>query len=207
MITVLFMLCFSSIAMAQSQEKREYVGKAEATREAGMVFWRLVNQAGEEVELLGAPYEFEEKNKKASACIENAVENDKQIRITGIWKKDGNVMLLDAATAICQPINSAKDCPDKVVGTKTLTGVYNGVECGDFCYILLKISDNKDFSGYADEDEVEKLFGNKQGKKVSATFEMRQMWTNEGGPEDDRPDAPGWCSVEPVFKTGKVISK
>ena len=194
-------------AAVYGEGKREYVGKPEATREAGMVFWRLVNPAGVELELLGAPYEFEEKNKKAAACIENAIENDGQVRISGNWKKDGEAFLLDAETAVCLPVKGKTDCPDKVVETVTLNGRYDGIECGDFCYMYLRLPDNDEFSALADETEVERLFGKKKGVKVSATFELQQMWWSEGGPEDTDPNSPGWCDISPVFKNGKILGK
>lgn len=199
-------VCMTPAAQAQSEQKREYVGRAESVREAGMIFWRLVNHADEEIELLGAPYEFQDGNKKAADCIELSIEKDKQIRITGVWKRDRDAWLLDASTAVCVPVNSPKDCPDKVMGTITRTGINAGVECGEDCFITLQLANGKEFSAYAEVDVAQKLFGMETGNKVSAEFEMRQMWKEDDGIDDGRPDE-GWCEISPVLKAGKVLTK
>lgn len=78
---------------AGGQQKREIVGTAEAVKEAGMVFWRLVDRAGQKIDLPGAPYEFEGDNPMAASCIEQSVDKGGQIRLTGVWKKDGEATL------------------------------------------------------------------------------------------------------------------
>lgn len=185
--------------------KHVYIGTPTVDREAGMQFWMLT-LPGEEKELLGAPYEFQEKNSTAASCIEKAIEKEQQIRISGTWIKEDGEEYLDITTAICQPIRSSADCPDKVIATRTIEGIYKGVECGDSCYLGLKLGKDKTILMYADEDEVAKLFGEKPGKKVSVTYTLEQMWMKENI-EDERPDAPGWCQIAEVFKTGKILGK
>ena len=195
--------CISFSASQSSGKKMEFIGTPTRDREAGMVFYKLLNRSDKEIALLGAPYEYE-KNQKTGDCIENAIDNQQQIFFTGIWKKEGNVDLLDASTATCKPIIKSADCPEKVLSENIVEGVYGGVECGDLCFISLKLKNKKEFSVLAEQDDVEKLFGSQTGKKVSVTYTTEIKWMDDGV-EDPKTGLSGWCDIVSVFKTCKVL--
>jgi hypothetical protein len=90
-------------------------------------------------------------------------------------------------------------CPTKVLLTKTIEGIYQGIYCGDECFPSIKQSDGKEFVFICDEDVAESFFG-EEGNTVSLTYELTQMMLNYNQSESI-------CVREPVCKSGKILSK
>lgn len=72
-------------------------------------------------------------------------------------------------------------CPEKVLDTGQVEGVYQGTECGDFCHSFIRLDNGEDFVMMCGEEMAEKFFG-RSGQRVVATFEIQQFW-NEFGNE------------------------
>ena len=86
-------------------------------------------------------------------------------------------------------------CPDKVLGKETVTGVYQGTECGDFCYSTIRLGNGEELTFLCGEDNAVQFFG-QQGSHVRASLELLQFW-NELGNE---------CTRQYVCKEGEVIN-
>lgn len=112
------------------------------------------------------------------------------------------VFFVSAGAVFAAPTSA--DCPRKVLETKTIEGIYQGADCGDSCYVFLKLDNGEDFSAYADPDEVEKIFGTTPGKRVSVTYSVEQTWYYDNV-EETNPNGPGQCGKGDFFKSGKVL--
>lgn len=86
-------------------------------------------------------------------------------------------------------------CPEKVLDTGQIEGIYQGTECGDFCHSIIKLDNGEDFVMMCGEEMAEKFFG-KSGQRVAAAFEIQQFW-NEFGSE---------CLRTEVCTTGRKIN-
>lgn len=86
-------------------------------------------------------------------------------------------------------------CPDKILGTDTVQGIYQGNECGDMCYSTIKLDTGENFTFIQGEDDS-RIFGD-VGNRVEVTVNIEQFW-NEYGQQCDRTE---------VFKSGKIIKK
>lgn len=86
-------------------------------------------------------------------------------------------------------------CPEKVLDTNQIEGIYQGVECGgDFCYASLTLDNGDDFILMCGEEQGEDLFG-LVGNRVSVTYEIQQFWNEPGG----------MCSREEVVTDGRIL--
>ncbi|WP_298996737.1 lysozyme inhibitor LprI family protein [uncultured Desulfovibrio sp.] len=86
-------------------------------------------------------------------------------------------------------------CPDKVLGTEAVEGVYLGTACEDFCYSTIRLRNGEDLTFLCGEDNAAKFFGQK-GAHVKAALELQQFW-NELGNE---------CSRQYVCKDGGPLT-
>jgi TPR repeat protein len=87
-------------------------------------------------------------------------------------------------------------CPDKVLNTGTIEGIFLGVECIDMCYGAVKLPSGENFVLLMDEDEAEKVFGKGTGQKVSITYNVEQFWNEYGE----------ICSRLEAFASGKLLT-
>ncbi len=87
-------------------------------------------------------------------------------------------------------------CPDKVLDSGTIEGIFLGVECGDYCHATIKLPNGEEFSLFANEETTEKAFGKGTGQKVSVTYELRQYWEGEGM----------YCNRAEFFASGKLLA-
>jgi hypothetical protein len=85
-------------------------------------------------------------------------------------------------------------CPEKILSTGSVEGVYQGNDCGDYCYSTLTLDDDTSFSFMCGEDESKKFF-EQPGKRVSVTYEVRQFWS----------EFAEQCLRSEVCKSGKII--
>ncbi|MDR2076664.1 MAG: hypothetical protein LBP61_07015, partial [Desulfovibrio sp.] len=92
---------------------------------------------------------------------------------------------------------SRSTCPDKVLEEGSIEGVFQGVECGDFCHAAIELDNGEVFSLLADEEAVSKAFGSGTGQRVSAAYKVEQFW-NEPANE---------CSRLEIFASGKVLAQ
>lgn len=92
---------------------------------------------------------------------------------------------------------SEKACTDKVLFTKQETGFFEGIECGDFCYLDLKLANGKNFSIMAGFGDDEKYAGFK-GKKVSVTYVIERSYF---------PEPIFGCHVVPFLKSVQQIKE
>lgn len=86
-------------------------------------------------------------------------------------------------------------CPDKVLGTESVEGVYLGTACEDFCYSTIRLRNGEDLTFLCGEDNAAKYFVQK-GAHVKAALELQQFW-NELGNE---------CSRQYVCKDGGTLT-
>mgnify|MGYP001009164127 CR=1 FL=1 len=111
------------------------------------------------------------------------------------------IMFFIIVLVFCMPVlglaASKSKCQDKVLETKTVEGIYQGNECGDFCYSSVKLDSGKDFAFLCGEDLANKLFGVSSGQRISVTYDVQQFW-NEFGNE---------CTRAEVCRSGKIISE
>lgn len=91
---------------------------------------------------------------------------------------------------------SKSTCPDKILDTNTIEGIYSGIECGDLCYIKLQLSDGDNLLILCDEEAVKNIFGTSTDINVSITYNIEQFW-NEYGKE---------CSRIESFQSGKILA-
>jgi hypothetical protein len=92
---------------------------------------------------------------------------------------------------------SKSQCPDKILSSDTVEGVYIGIEDGgDDSWATIKLDNGEEFTFIASEDQIEKFFG-KIGNRVSAQYELIQFW-HEGS------DA---CQRAEILKSGKVLAQ
>ena len=90
----------------------------------------------------------------------------------------------------------APTCLDKILETKTITGVYLGwfeAEEGVNTIGLKLSGSNKEIYLAASEEEANRLFGKTTGQKISVTYDVKQVASL------------GSCDVINVMKTGKVL--
>lgn len=176
---------------AHAAENKEYIGIPAAYNILELDHYILAETDGTPVVYLN----INEADAKVGACLKNA-KSKQQVRVIIAQTPDGTVKPVS-----CKPIKNSKDCPRKKVGMKTMDGIYQGTDCGDYCYVLLKLTDGREYSAYADSDEVEKLLGTKKGKFVQINVNVEQFWM----PDGDDFDGPGFCVVGETFVNGKVI--
>lgn len=86
-------------------------------------------------------------------------------------------------------------CPDKVLGKDTITGVYQGAGCEDFCCSTIRLDNGEGLTFLCGEDNAVQFFG-QQGPHVRASLELLQFW-NELGNE---------CTRQYVCKEGEVVN-
>ena len=94
-------------------------------------------------------------------------------------------------------------CPNKVLDTGTIEGIYRGVECGDSCFATIELLSGEKFSLFADEQAAEKALGSGKGQRVSVQYKVEQFWRNESDSGDDKH---GFCQRAEVFVSGKVLA-
>lgn len=164
----------------------------------------ILEQEGTRAASLG-PKSRLEKNQKALKCLEEAAEASRMVKFSGSWEQGEYLPELNAASARCSQILKRSDCPQKVLFTVTIDAVNLGVECGDFCYLGLEPEHGDAISMYADEEEIEKLFGQKPGKKVRVTYDVETGWMPESLENPDDPN--GFCYIYSIFKSGKLLGK
>jgi hypothetical protein len=85
-------------------------------------------------------------------------------------------------------------CPEKVLSTDSVEGVYQGNDCGDYCYSTLALDDGSSFSFMCGEDVSKEFFG-QPGNRVSVNYEVQQFWS-EFAEQCLRPE---------VCKSGKIL--
>ena len=82
----------------------------------------------------------------------------------------------DAADAVLVAQLEGEDvCPSILYSTEVVEGAYDGVECGDFCYLSLKLP-NGSYASYGASGDVQD-FEARIGAKVRVTVEKRQQMT------------------------------
>lgn len=162
--------------------------------------WILV-QDGLESAMLGT---FP-NNKKVQECLQEAFGLDELVKFSANWKQKEYTAELDPATAQCAKIEKKADCPKKLLRTVTIDAINMGVVCGDFCHLGLLPEYGDEFSILADEEEIEKLFGAKAGKKVRVTYNVEMEWMPDNFENPDNGE--GACTITSYFKSGKVLGK
>lgn len=85
-------------------------------------------------------------------------------------------------------------CPFKVLNSGTLTGIYNGAQCGDMYYGAFQYDSVEFIFMSADPDQLDREMG-KEGNRVSVNYNVQQFW-NVYGEE---------CSGMEVYKGGHFI--
>ncbi len=85
-------------------------------------------------------------------------------------------------------------CPEKVLDTGTVEGLYQGVECLDFCHVFITLDNGRELDFLWGEDDANKYFGQK-GNRVSVNYELFQFW-NEFGAE---------CMSAEFITSGKIV--
>lgn len=188
---IVAVFCGCSAACAAGNAAKEYIGYPASYTVRGSENHILTDSDGSPTVRLQM-YDIDEK---VAQCIQSAL-GKQQVRVTGDHT-DGELL----KPLSCEPIKSVKDCPQKKMGSKSVTGIYKGTDCGDNCYIFLQLPDGKTYDAYADPDEVEKLFGPKPGKRVLINVNIEQFWM----PEGDDINGPGFCMVGDTFAGGKVL--
>lgn len=199
-LTLLIAFFWIPLARAADTPIDVYIGSPKLEKSLETDFWYLTN-SGELQDLIGSAKDVNAKNPALASCLAAAAKQEGQTRIVG--NLDPGRGSIDIAKLVCEPIKSQKDCPRKILGQKTVTGVYMGTVCGDFCYLSLHLGGGKDFSPFADPDEVEKLFGEQPGKRVSVTVDVAQGWMPEN---IEIPEGPGFCVIAEEFKSGEVLN-
>jgi hypothetical protein len=91
-------------------------------------------------------------------------------------------VLLSASTAFSA---TRSTCPDKILETGSIEGIYRGTECGDLCHAAIELSNGEIFYLLAGEEEAAGQFGPGTGQRVSAEYKIEQFW-NEYGNECSR---------------------
>lgn len=90
----------------------------------------------------------------------------------------------------------APTCLDKILETKTITGMYLGwfeAEEGVNTIGLKLSGSNKEIYIAASEEEANRLFGKTTGQKISVTYDVKQV------------SSMGSCDTINIMKTGKVL--
>lgn len=192
-------------ACADDSEWREYLGTPELEKINGVEIWTLAQGAGDRVKI-ATPQALAKLNPRTGECLKQAAANNQSARLAGILNGSGKDAIHDIQTLVCAPVRNQAECPRHIIATKTIEGIYQGVICGDSCYLTLKLANGEDFSTYADEEEVVKLFGEEPGKKVSITYNIVELWNPESFSSDD-PYQHGVCSREESFVSGKILNK
>lgn len=197
----LFLAVFCA-APAMSAQKVLY-GVPRLQSSANGPVW-ILEQEGTHAATLGAQSRLE-KNQGLGKCLKEAAEIDRMVKFSGSWEQGEYLPELNPATAKCSQILKRSDCPQKVLFTVTVDAVNLGVECGDFCHFSLEPEHGQEISMYADEEEIEKLFGPKPGKKVRVTYDVETGWMPESleNPDDEN----GFCYIYSIFKSGKLLGK
>jgi hypothetical protein len=94
-------------------------------------------------------------------------------------------LALAAALAASAPGASAQDleppdtCPDVLLSTEVVEGIFQGFECADYCHLGVQGADGEGRQFFA-SGEVQD-FEAPYGAKVRVTVEKRQMYFWEGG--------------------------
>ena len=68
-------------------------------------------------------------------------------------------------------------CPDKVLDTGTVKGIFRGVECGEACAAAIEVGNGELFWLLADEDTAEKAFGNDTGQQAPSIMKCGSSGT------------------------------
>jgi hypothetical protein len=95
------------------------------------------------------------------------------------------------AMAMAQP---EEMCAAKTLDAGTVEGLYGGVVCGDFCHVIIRLDNGKEFSLLEGRVGADELFG-KIGARVSANYELEQFWNEFGGE----------CTRTEVLTSGTII--
>lgn len=133
------------------------------------------------------------KNKKLLDFLKKSMDASRQVRLTGVWHRKGGNFELEPESAKYEKVGGAKDCPEKVFRTVNIEGIYEGSECGDFCYSTIRTK-NGEVGLLGDGEE---LLGNKTGFRVAATYDIMQLWLDTGDW--------GFCEIAPLLKSAKRI--
>ena len=115
------------------------------------------------------------------------------------------VLSLVLTSTLAFAATTKAQCPRKVLETRTVEGIFDGAECGDFCHATLKLDNGEFFSAFADPDEVTNIYGAQTGMRVSMTYTVEQYWEFENV-EETNPNGPGVCTKAEFFKTGAVLA-
>lgn len=99
----------------------------------------------------------------------------------------------DGAVAYSRPPSL---CPEKGYYSGVVEGIYQGVECGDFCYALIKLDNGEHYYLSWGEDEAKQAFG-QIGNRVLANYEFFQFW-NEFGAQ---------CGTGEYITSGKILKR
>ncbi len=145
-----------------------------------------------------------EKNRQLESCLRENFQNNRIAKFNAVFTRGEYYSELDQASLTCQTIDKAKDCPETLIRTETVQGIYQGVVCGDFCHLSFKLDNGFEDSILANEEKVEKLFGTEPGKRVSITYEVKMDWMPDSMEGDNL--EPGTCTYDEIFTTGKVLS-
>lgn len=122
-----------------------------------------------------------------------AGEHNKCIRFSGRWA--GNGRQLDAANLQVEIIEGERDCPHKIYSTRTINGVYEGTEWGDFGHVTIREANGTSIDMFGDGDEV---FGEKTGIRVQASVTTAQDWLDTGDW--------GMCVIADFLESGKRLN-
>lgn len=207
LLTVLA-LCLLQAAPVRAEDDttwKDFLGQPELQKTANGEAW-VLETADKARHMLGSRKLLEEKNSRTASCLATAREKNLQVRIAGLWTRKKTGYVLDETSAVCATIRNRADCPGRTLETRHAEGTYGGVECGDYCHMLLSLKNGEELWLFADEEKAEKLLGTGTGQKVAITYTVEEDWTPESI-ESDAPYAPGSCGPVLLFKSGRVISK
>lgn len=85
-------------------------------------------------------------------------------------------------------------CPEKTLDSGTVEGIYQGIECVDYCWAIIRLDNGDELALACDEDDAERFLGKINGR-VSVDYDLKQFW-NELGNE---------CFRVEVLKSGRPI--
>lgn len=90
-----------------------------------------------------------------------------------------------------------RDCPNKIVETKTIEGIYTGWHKQKLRAVSIQTQEGKEpVYIAASYDEAKKIFGERTGKPFSVTYKVRQSWW----------DVDKWCSQIKMLVSAKQIA-
>jgi hypothetical protein len=92
--------------------------------------------------------------------------------------------------------NNQIDCPEDLLSTGSIKGIYLGTLCVDYCYSTIKLSSEKEISVMCEDDEADAYFGEGTGQQVEINYDIVQFWNQYEQK----------CQLASVCKSGKALS-